>query len=62
MLSNLGEAGSFTVRLLPEKLGIKSIKSLADMENKKSISLHGNTFSMKIPRHDYRLLAAELKN
>ena len=59
MLSNFGEKGNFTVKLLPGKIGMKSLKKLEDAENQKSLPIRNNTFSVEIPRHDFRILVAE---
>ena len=59
MLSNMGEKENFTVRLLPEKLGLKTFSKLKNVENLKSISIKDNTFSVEVPRHDFCVLIAE---
>ena len=59
MLSNLGEKENFTVRLLPEKLGINTFSKLKNAENLKRIPIKDNTFSVEVPRHDFMVLIAE---
>ena len=59
MLSNMGEKGTFQVKLLPEKLGIKSFSNLKNIETKTAVPISGNTFTAEVPRHDFRIFVSE---
>lgn len=59
MLSNMGEKGTFQVKLLPEKLGIKSFSNLKNVETKTAVPIRGNTFTAEVPRHDFRIFVSE---
>ena len=39
--------------------GYQEVKKLEDAENQKSLPIRNNTFSVEIPRHDFRILVAE---